>query len=128
LQRLELGHLPHLTLDTLSILLHKCRGITHLGLVGSLSYESGPEFLWKINTWLPNLGVLDLSHTPWLTEGLVRGVLEAYDCELTVKATGSLPLTSQVSLENDYPEHFWRGTNTKNLDAAFLSLYCPAAS
>lgn len=128
LQRLELGHLPHLTLDTLSILLQKCSGITHLGLMGSLSYESGPEFLWNIHNWLPNLQVLDLSHTPWLTEGLVRGILEAYGCKLIVKATGSLPLTSQVTLENDYPKHFWSETNIDKLEHTFVPSNCGAAS
>lgn len=108
LQRLELGNLPHLSANTLSVLLQKCSGITHLGLVGSLGYESGPEILWKLQDLLPKLKVLDLSSTPWLTEGLLRGLFKSYNRELTVKATGSLPLTSQISMEMDYPHTFWR--------------------
>jgi len=126
LQRLELGHVPHLSVETLSALLRKCGGITHLGIVGSLGYNSGPEILWKMHDLLPKLQVLDLSHTPWLTEELVRGIFKAYGGVLTIKAVGSLPLTDQVSLENDYPNHFWRAPRKEANDSS-EALTCWAA-
>lgn len=110
LERLELGNLPHLTVDSLEQLLEKCSGMTHLGLSGSCAYESGPEVLWRLPVWLPRLEFLDVSGNPWVTENLLRNIFDEYNLRfpqvLRIKAVGCLPLTAQVALELEFGDQF----------------------
>ena len=122
--RLELGNLPRLSADTLQQLLQKCAStLTHLGLVACLDSESGPEVLWNLSNWAPHLQVLDVSHSTWVTEGLLRELYRSYSqaaatntngirrqssSSLLVKAVGCLPATSEIAMELEFGhERFW---------------------
>jgi hypothetical protein len=110
LERLELGNLPHFSLEGLEKLLEKCSALTHLGLSGSCACESGPELLWLLPDWLPQLQFLDLSGNPWVTENLLRKLFDDYSLRypqvLLIKAVGCLPQTNQISLEIEYGDQF----------------------
>jgi hypothetical protein len=110
LERLELNNLTHLTADCISELLSTCSSITHLGLSGSCTYESGPEILWKVADWLPQLIFIDLSGCTWVTEALLRQLFsiynERYPQVLQIRAVSCMAQTSQVSLEMEYGNQF----------------------
>ena len=94
LERLELGNLPLLEVDLLQQVLQVCPLLTHLGLSGSLTYDRGPDVLWKLSEWAPRLQVLDVSgNTSWVTEPLLRCVYESYyalrsESPLTCRSVG----------------------------------------
>jgi hypothetical protein len=110
LERLELGNLPHFTVEGLEKLLESCSGLTHLGLSGTCAFESGPDVLSRLPDWLPNLQHLDISGNAWITENLLRKVFDAYSLRypqvLQISAVGCLPPTSQASLELEYGDQF----------------------
>ena len=110
LERLELGNLPHISLESLELLLESCSALTHLGLSGTCAYESGPEVLWRLPDWLPHLQYLDVSGNPWITEILLRRLFEEYSLRhpqiLWIKGVGCLPPSSRVSLELEYGDRF----------------------
>ena len=110
LERLELGNLPHCSLESLEILLASCSALTHLGLSGTCAYDSGPDVLWRLPDWLPHLQYLDVSGNPWVTEILLRRLFEEYSLRhaqiLRIKGVGCLPPSSRVSLELDYSDQF----------------------
>lgn len=110
LERLELGNMPHLSAEYLEKLLETCSSLSHLGLSGSCAYESGPEVLFRLPEWLPQLQFLDISGNPWVTENLLRKVFDEYNHRypqvLQIKAVGCLPQTGQVTLELEYGSQF----------------------
>lgn len=110
LERLELGNLPHFSLESLEKLLESCSALTHLGLSGTCAYESGPDVLWRLPDWLPKLQYLDVSGNPWVTEILLRKLLEEYSLRypqiLRIKAVGCLAPSCRVSLELDFGDQF----------------------
>ena len=111
LQRLELISSPHLSAEVLCELLDVCRGISHLSLSGSLEFSSGPEIVWKLPNLLPNLQYIDLSGNAWVTENLIRNLLEKFNLNqpqiLQVNVAGCLPPTHLVSLQLDYGEQIF---------------------
>jgi hypothetical protein len=81
LERLELGNMPYLQVHVLHQVLVMCAPrLTHLGLCGSLSFDGcGPDVLWNLSQWVPQLQVLDVSgNNSWVTEPLLRRVYESY--------------------------------------------------
>ncbi|CAB9526570.1 expressed unknown protein [Seminavis robusta] len=120
LERLELANLPHLQVHVLQQLLQaNASTLTHLGLCGSLSSQTGPDVLWQLAQLAPNLRVLDVSgNASWVTEPVVRSVYDSYRALwesrdtlqqqsqqqqlLIIKATGCLSRSGQILMEMEF--------------------------
>jgi hypothetical protein len=108
LERLELGNLTSLSAECVEKLFRSCTTLTHLGISGTFSYESGPEILQLLPDWLPRLQVLDLTGNRWVNETLLRHLLNAFrvrhDRLLRISCLGCMPPTSLHSLEVEFPD------------------------
>jgi hypothetical protein len=112
LERLELGNLTSISAECVEKLLSSCTSLTHLGISGTFSYESGPEVLQHLPDWLPKLLFLDLTGNHWVNEALVRRLLKEYKVRhhrlLRISCSGCMPPTSQHSLELEFHDQIFK--------------------